>query len=134
MGFLALGASGVSCDPSLLPTQYYSLLLTTTHYYSLLLTTTHYYSLRLRRVVRPRRHRADAYISPTSPLYLPIPQACRATPPSSCRCLYLPYISPVSPYTSGVSCDPAVIVQMRAVAPLMAATLCLHGTAVTLEG
>ena len=35
---------------------------------------------------------------------------------------------------SGVSCDPAVIVQMRAVAPLMAATLCLHGTAVTLEG
>ena len=35
---------------------------------------------------------------------------------------------------SGVSCDPAVIVQMRAVAPLMAATLCLHGTAVNLEG
>jgi len=36
--------------------------------------------------------------------------------------------------SSGMSRDPAVIAQMRAVAPLMAATLCLHGTAVTLEG
>merc|ERR1719424_389109 len=33
-----------------------------------------------------------------------------------------------------MSRDPAVVSQMRAVAPLMAATLCLHGTAVTLEG